>query len=104
MVVNIHLGLSGGGAVIILDPPVREHLGHGDGAAGEVGVVVQALAHAHARGGVAVAQQQREHCQDRQNRQDQIGRKITTKSLQNHTKIRAEARTMPEKPPTSQFL
>lgn len=27
--------------------PVVEHLGHGDGAAGEVGVVVQALAHLH---------------------------------------------------------
>ena len=43
-----HLGLlrlGGGGAVVVLDATIVEHLGHGDGAAGEVGVVVQALAH-----------------------------------------------------------
>jgi hypothetical protein len=39
------LGGVGGGAVIVLHATVRQHARHGNGAAGEVGVVVQALAH-----------------------------------------------------------
>lgn len=38
------LGGGGGGAVVVLGATVNQHLGHGDGAAGEVGVVVQTLA------------------------------------------------------------
>ena len=64
MVTVTHLGLlrlSRVGAIIILSAPVSQHLGHGDGAAWEVGVVVQALPHlqtahssrwsAHTKGG-----------------------------------------------------
>lgn len=58
-----HLGLlrlGGGRAILILDAAVRQHLGHRDGAADEVRVIVQALADGDARRRLAVAQQQAE--------------------------------------------
>lgn len=62
-----HLGLlrlSWVGAIIILSATVSQHLGHGDGAAWEVGVVVQALPHLqtaagqHTEGGIHSYQNQ----------------------------------------------
>lgn len=42
------LALSGRGLIIVLSAVVSKHLGHGNGASREVGVVVQALPHLHA--------------------------------------------------------
>ena len=49
------LGDGGGGTVLVLDSTVVERRGHGDGAAGEVRVVVEAGHHGLAGRGVAVA-------------------------------------------------
>mmetsp|Transcript_38253 Transcript_38253/g.68600 ORF Transcript_38253/g.68600 Transcript_38253/m.68600 type:complete len:248 (+) Transcript_38253:154-897(+) len=54
------LRLGGRGAVLVLHTAIRQHLGHRNGAAGEVGVVVEPLTDADASRGVTVAEQQGE--------------------------------------------
>mmetsp|Transcript_3413 Transcript_3413/g.12626 ORF Transcript_3413/g.12626 Transcript_3413/m.12626 type:complete len:217 (-) Transcript_3413:283-933(-) len=56
-----HLRLRRGCAVVVLHAPVHEHLGHGDGAAWEVRVVMKALPNVDPGGGFPVPQQQRKH-------------------------------------------
>ena len=56
-----HLRLRRGGVVVVLHAAVDEHLGHGDRTAREVRVVVKALADAHARGGLAVPEEERKY-------------------------------------------
>jgi hypothetical protein len=47
--------------VVVGDHVVKEGLGHGNGLAGEIGVVVLAFAKLDTSGGIAVARQDREH-------------------------------------------
>mmetsp|Transcript_5401 Transcript_5401/g.19452 ORF Transcript_5401/g.19452 Transcript_5401/m.19452 type:complete len:221 (-) Transcript_5401:590-1252(-) len=56
-----HLGLRGGGSVVVLHAAVRQHLWHGDGPARKVRVVVQPLPHGDPSGGVPVSEQKGEH-------------------------------------------